>query len=132
MLRKLDYCFASLLGGEDMDTHEALPGFENGPRAGMSLTDMVRCKSIVEQMRVVIVGVMNMGGAEGDDDDDDEDEDDLAAEEHAWDEDDDDDTHMDVARVYEHTIVKLGEVLAGGGGIGDIGDVAEVDEVDEY
>ncbi len=48
------------------------------------------------------------------------------------DEDDDDDTHMDVARVYEHTIVKLGEVLAGGGGIGDIGDVAEVDEVDEY
>ncbi|KAK3332637.1 hypothetical protein B0T19DRAFT_439457 [Cercophora scortea] len=138
-LRKLDHCFSSLLSGQDIETKETLPGFENGLRHGMSRTDMVRCKSIVEMTRVLIVDVMTQerepedGGAEdmegpltaddtdiemandavGDDGVDDNDDDDD-------DDDDDMDMQMDVARVYENTLVQLGLTLGEGGGVGDI------------
>lgn len=136
VLRKLDFCFASLLSGEDIDTKETLPGFENGIRGVMTKTHMVRCKGIVEQTRTVVVGVMSKQTApehkaERDEDEDDEDDDedlvtemetdteadftDSAAEGRAfvdpnW-EDEDDEVYMDVARVYERTLVKLGEVM---------------------
>lgn len=55
LLGKLDHCFASLLCGEDIDSKEPLPGFENGLRAGMTVTDMVRCRSLVEQTRLLMV-----------------------------------------------------------------------------
>ncbi|KAL2130714.1 hypothetical protein VTI74DRAFT_6043 [Chaetomium olivicolor] len=129
ILEKLDHCFASLLSGEDIESHEPLPGFENGLRAGMSRTDMVRCKSIVEQARVLIVDVMSKepeeesgGGVE---------EEQTAEEDESgpegpgrtgraiWDE-DEERLFMDVARVYEDTLVKLGETLGDGGGLGDI------------
>ena len=129
VLRKLDHCFASLLSGQDIDTKEALPGFENGMRGGMTRTDMVRCKSVVEQMRVVIVDVMSRGYVEEEEEEEPYRQDtttteaESGAEESgansAWGE-DDESVHMDVARVYENTIVKLGEVLGDGGGIGDI------------
>lgn len=137
LLRKLDFCFASLLSGHDMDTKETLPGFENGVRGVMTKTHMVRCKSIVEQTRVVVVDVMNKRtGVEEtekyDDDDDDDDTMDTETEleteaetdaevtdasiddrpfvDPNWD-DEDDDLYMDVARVYERTLIQLGEVL---------------------
>ncbi|KAK0615294.1 hypothetical protein B0T17DRAFT_465986, partial [Bombardia bombarda] len=127
LLRKLDHCFASLLSGQDIETKETLPGFENGLRKGMSRTDMVRCKSIVEQTRVTIVEVMTKEPEQEEDMEDDMDADEpLTADEtepesgpegladrsrNNWGEDDDDDFYMDVARVYEHTLVKLGETL---------------------
>ncbi|KAF9882418.1 meiotic recombination protein dmc1 [Colletotrichum karsti] len=111
VLTKLDHCFASLLSGRDIDTKEPLPGFENGMRAGMTTTDMVRCRSSVEQTRLVIVEVLSK---EPEEDDDEVEEMDTETEEEvfgsAWDE-DDDRLYMDVARVYEHTIVQLGEKL---------------------
>lgn len=129
VLRKLDFCFASLLLGQDVDTKERLPGFENGVKGVMTKTHMVRCKSIVEQTRLVVVGVMSkQTGPEiktNDNDEDDMDTDteldtdfdptDSAAEDRGfvdpnWD-DEDDDVLMDVARVYERTLVQLGEVL---------------------
>jgi len=58
-LRKLDHAFSSLLRGEDSWTGEILPGFDGPQGKGMSRTDMVRCKSLVESTRVVIVEVMS-------------------------------------------------------------------------
>ncbi|CAN8106305.1 unnamed protein product [Discula destructiva] len=133
-LRKLDFCFASLLSGEDIDSRETLPGFENGIRGVMTKTHMVRCKGIVEQTRSVVVGVMAKQIApeepeqpepdnEHDSDDDDEDlvtemetDTETAASEDRgfvdpnW-EDEDDEVYMDVARIYERTLVKLGKVM---------------------
>ncbi|KAG6008567.1 hypothetical protein E4U54_008688 [Claviceps lovelessii] len=125
LLRKLDHCFASLLCGQDIDSKESLPGFENGLRAGMTTTDMVRCRSLVEQTRVLMVEILSSGDM--DDEDDDDDDDDVGAEESTdmgedsdaqahssggftWD-DEEERLHMDAARVYENTIVRLGERL---------------------
>ncbi|TPX08090.1 uncharacterized protein E0L32_010290 [Thyridium curvatum] len=131
-LRKLDHCFASLLAGEDIETKEVLPGFERGLRSGLSRTDMVRCKSVVEQTRVLVVDVMSR---EPEDEDMDEEETDGNVTESGaatdsnmsssnW-EDDDDPFEMDVARVYENTIVALGKALGDGGAMGDIAKTAE-------
>ncbi|KAK0616442.1 hypothetical protein B0T14DRAFT_433679 [Immersiella caudata] len=133
VLQKLDHCFASLLSGQDYDTKEPLPGFENGLRAGMSRTDMVRCKSTVQQTRVVIIDVMSEEPEEEEeghiahDDEDDSEMDgptdwskvDLSKKINNRD-DDDDPMFMDMARVYEKTLVQLGETLMDGGGVGDI------------
>ncbi|GKT60813.1 meiotic recombination protein DMC1 [Colletotrichum tofieldiae] len=119
VLKKLDHCFASILTGRDMETNDTLPGFENGMRAGMSTTDMVRCRSSVEQTRLVIVEVLSKEPDEGDETEEDENETDATrgndteyedASGSVWDE-DDDGFYMDAARVYEHTIVQLGEKL---------------------
>lgn len=134
LLRKLDFCFASLLSGHDIDTKEHLPGFENGTRGVMTKTHMVRCKSIVEQTRVVVVDVMNKRtgteetekgeedvvdteteldtDAETDSEATDTSMDDRPFVDPNWD-DGDDDLYMDVARVYERTLIQLGEVLQG-------------------
>lgn len=206
LLKKLDYCFASLLIGEDLETHETLPGFERGgntvsfKRVGLSRTDMVRCRSIAEQSRVAVVDVFQRGppdpldennsssssrrrqrrdqreqregtvGTEAstvqgedtdmerettaeptdddattladateDDDEEEEEDGDMYGDEN----DDDDineDTQMGVARVYENTLVKLGEVLGDQPGrIGDFeppapdgGMVFEDENDDEY
>jgi Subunit 11 of the general transcription factor TFIIH len=116
LLRKLDHAFSSLLRGEDSTTGEILPGFERGIRGGMSKTDMVRCKGLVEATRVLVVDVMNkepeldenmeMDDAETDLEDDPT----MDIEEQKF--------EMDVARVYEQTIVQLGERLDGNGGFG--------------
>ncbi len=93
---------------------------------------MVRCRSLVEQGRVVIVDVMSRGrgeegaeGQEGDvdgdgDEDEEMDEVDVDAESgpdepsvhgrSVWDE-DEEGLFMDVARVYENTLVKLEDTL---------------------
>lgn len=136
VLRKLDHCFASLLVGRDAETKETLPGFEDGLRGGMSRTDMVRCKSLVEQTRVLVVEVMSREpGDVGDEEEEDDGEDNYGTGDGdetqtgdeaggrgrvgIWDE-DDERLHMDVARVYELTLVQLGETLGEGGAVGDI------------
>lgn len=115
LLRKLDHCFASLLCGEDIETKETLPGFENGLRMGMTTTDMVRCRSLVEQTRVLMVEILSSGDAddEGDDEDTDMDGDESATDTNGnqtptpWDI-DEERLHLDAARIYENTIVQLG------------------------
>jgi hypothetical protein len=107
LLRKLDHAFSSLLKGEDSMTGEVLPGFEKGKRAGMSRTDMVRCKSLVEGTRVSVVKIMSQEVLTGKEDHNSSEDTDG---ESTWDV--DEDSHsMDVARVYEATITQLGEVL---------------------
>jgi hypothetical protein len=123
LLHKLDHCFASLLSGVDIETNETLPGFENGLRAGMSTTDMVRCRSLVEQTRVLMVEVMSSGEQEEEEDEDDDENDGDDGDETeggesvsydaggpAWDI-DEDELHLDAARIYEKTIVQLGKRL---------------------
>ncbi|KAL7920786.1 hypothetical protein ACQKWADRAFT_150310 [Trichoderma austrokoningii] len=119
LLRKLDHCFASLLSGQDIETNDTLPGFENGLRAGMSTTDMVRCRSLVEQTRVLMVEVMSSGEQdEEEEEEDDETEGDEteggegydAGGDSAWDI-DEEKLHLDAARIYEKTIVQLGRRL---------------------
>ncbi len=112
-MRKLDHAFSSLLKGEDSDTGEILPGFEGGMRGGMSKTDMVRCKGLVEGTRVLMVDIMSKEPEAGEDveesgvETDVEENTDMDAEEQKFD--------MDIARVYEQTIVQLGEKLDGNG-----------------
>ena len=116
LLRKLDHAFSSLLKGEDSDTSELLPGFERGMRAGMSKTDMVRCKGLVEATRVLIVDVMNKELDSIEDMDENDGETDL--EEDSGMDIEERKVEMDVARVYEQTIVQLGERLEENGGFG--------------
>lgn len=115
MLRKMDHALASLLVGKDVASGETLPGLEE-EGSGMSRTDMVRCKNIVEQTRVVVVEVM---GREGEVEDEGsvatETEDDATTDggdtQMGWDEEESDLHNMDVAKVYENTIVRLDEAL---------------------
>ncbi|PHH59840.1 hypothetical protein CDD81_2447 [Ophiocordyceps australis] len=119
LLRKLDHCFASLLRGADTSTNEALPGFENGLRMGMTVTDMVRCRSIVEQTRVLVVEIMSQPAPEEEEDEEwdgetgteTETEDGMRFAQECDDDDDEARLHMDAARVFEKTIVQLGERL---------------------
>ncbi|PHH69570.1 hypothetical protein CDD82_7666 [Ophiocordyceps australis] len=118
LLRKLDHCFASLLRGADTDTNEALPGFENGLRMGMTVTDMVRCRSIVEQARILIVEIMSQPAPDEEDDEgvgettaETETEDEACVGHECSDDHDEARLHMDAARVFEKTIVQLGERL---------------------
>jgi hypothetical protein len=105
-----------LLKGEDSDTGELLPGFERGMRAGMSKTDMVRCKGLVEATRVLIVDIMNKEPESVEDMDENDGDTDL--EEHSGMDIEEQKVEMDVARVYEQTIVQLGERLEENGGFG--------------
>ncbi|KAI9852448.1 MAG: hypothetical protein M1824_001902 [Vezdaea acicularis] len=106
LLNKLDYALASLLLGEDFETRTALPGF--GAGKVISGTDKVRMKSIVERARIVVVDVIENGEKdteseeEGDNDEEDEEEDYNVEEETPnWD--------MAIAKVYDRTIVELGQ-----------------------
>lgn len=84
----------------------------------MSTTDMVRCRSLVEQSRMLMVEILSSGDL---DDDDEDDDDDMDGEESAaeasgnqtptpWDI-NEERLHLDAARIYENTIVQLGERL---------------------
>ena len=123
LLEKLDLAFASLLQGSNALTGERLPGFEGlfGAR-GIDTTKRVRIRGVVERTRVVVVevaagksGCYEEGSIPQTTTDEDTSMDDEAVE-------DDDDNEspamrtrgnweMEVARVYERTIVLLGESL---------------------
>lgn len=135
LLRKLDHCFASLLCGQDLNTRETLPGFQNGLRAGMTITDMVRCRSLVEQSRVLMVEVMSSGDP---DDEESETENDTDGEmdtdtdglgPSTWDgevDEEEEQLHLDAARVYENTIVHLNERMGDSLGSGTTTTAADV------
>ncbi|KAI8950034.1 hypothetical protein F4801DRAFT_579812 [Xylaria longipes] len=63
LLRKLDHCFASLLVGYDVKTKDPLPGIsstvDNSTRSRFSRTDMVRCKSLADETRMLVAMVMS-------------------------------------------------------------------------
>ena len=110
LLRKLDHAFISLLKGEDSITGEILPGFGND-NGGMSRTDMVRLKCLVEATRVLVVEVMSKA-PEIEEDESDENEVDtdgmnLDGESTLF----EGGQVMDVARVYAGTMVELGLLL---------------------
>lgn len=81
----------------------------------MTTTDMVRCRSLVEQSRVLMVEIMSQ--ARGDDDERTDDEtgteQDETEMERIWNV-YDEEMHLDAARVYENTIVALGERIGDG------------------
>ncbi|KAI0407563.1 hypothetical protein F4802DRAFT_516401 [Xylaria palmicola] len=63
-LRKLDHCFASLLVGFDVKTKDPLPGFtsavdSSSHKSRFSRTDMVRCKSLADETRMLVAMVMS-------------------------------------------------------------------------
>ncbi|CAD0047474.1 unnamed protein product [Aureobasidium pullulans] len=123
LLGKLDHAFASLLVGRDVSTDEILPGFNTG--RGVSGTEKVRIKSLVERTRICVVEVVNRGEFDEDDDLDEpspEDTDmdgDLILDEDDGPQDinvddtEDDDWNMQVARVYDKTLVELGDSMDG-------------------
>ncbi|KAK0899553.1 hypothetical protein LTR02_009589 [Friedmanniomyces endolithicus] len=114
-LGKMDRCFASLIQGRDVESGEALPGFEG--RRGVSGTEKVRIRSLVERTRVVVLEAFKKGEfdeepreqEEGEDEDDDMEGglvlegEDFDEEEDSWD--------MQLARVYDRTIQELGDAL---------------------
>ncbi|KAI0189972.1 hypothetical protein EV127DRAFT_96991 [Xylaria flabelliformis] len=63
LLRKIDHCFASLLVGYDVKTKVPLPGFtstvDNSTKSRFSRTDMVRCKSLADETRMLVAVVMS-------------------------------------------------------------------------
>ncbi|KAI1800015.1 hypothetical protein F4811DRAFT_541383 [Daldinia bambusicola] len=58
LLKKLDHCFASLLIGRDIKSGDPLPGFQGNGR-GLTRTDMVRCKSLVDETRMLVAMIMS-------------------------------------------------------------------------
>ncbi|KAK0902641.1 hypothetical protein LTR91_003126 [Friedmanniomyces endolithicus] len=113
----MDRCFASLIQGRDLESGEALPGFEG--RRGVSGTEKVRIRSLVERTRVAALEAFKKGefdeepGEQDEGEHEDEDEDmegglvlegeDFGEEEDSWD--------MQLARVYDRTIQELGDTL---------------------
>lgn len=118
-LHKLDLAFSSLLKGISAETGEPLPGFDGG-RGKLSTTEKVRMRGIVERTRVVIVEATDKEGSIADvknvplletdteDDFDMTDDDDM---ENLEDESSQRRWEMEIARVYERTIVELGLAL---------------------
>ena len=117
LLCKLDVAFSSLIEGVNVETGEHLPGYEGG-RVKMSTTEKVRVRGLVERTRVAVVEVAGKGGSvieiaqssqtEGEDNTMTEGDDvmidyDLDRGDGGW--------EMEVARVYERTIVNLGQSL---------------------
>ena len=92
----------------------------------MTTTDMVRCRSLVEQTRMLMVEIMSQSRGEEDDDDEDDDTDEdtdaddgattssAGAGQFKWNL-DEDRLHMDAARVYENTIIHLGDRMGDAG-----------------
>lgn len=126
LLHKLDLAFSSLLRGVDVLTGVILSGFETG-RARLSTTEKVRMRGLVERTRVVVVEVAGKGGSTVDDS-----ASELISQAETEDESMKDDSEtmealidgghgrweMEIARVYERTMVELGVSLENSGGDG--------------
>lgn len=120
LIGKLDRAFASLLQGRDVETGEALPGFQS--RRGISGTEKVRIRSLVERTRISVMEAFKRGEFDLDDVEDDDDnegdqmdvdmEGELVLEGDDFDVDEDENWDMSLARVYDQTIVELGDSLA--------------------
>lgn len=112
VLGKLDHAFASLIQGRDVDTGEVLPGFSG--RKGVSGTEKVRIRSLVERTRVGVVEAFKKGEFEFEEAEEVEDRMDTDSDVEGGlvlengDDDEDDSWDMQLARVYDRTIVELG------------------------
>ena len=121
LLEKFDRAFASLIQGRDVETGERLPGFE-GLR-GVSGTEKVRIRSLVERTRVGVMETFKRGEFEFEDPDEDtdgekmdtdtdEDEGGLILEGDGFEDTEGEDSNdMQLARVYDRTLVELGDSL---------------------
>lgn len=122
LLGKLDHGFASLMQGRDVDTGERLPGFV-GAR-GVSGTEKVRIRSLVERTRVGVVEAFKKGEFEYEEEEEEEEggdkmdtdtdtdmEGELILEGDDFEEELDDSIDMQIARVYDRTMVELGDSL---------------------
>ncbi|RKF83342.1 putative meiotic recombination protein dmc1 [Golovinomyces cichoracearum] len=101
LLKKMDYAFSCLLKGKNISTDEVLPGFSGGNDIGLSKTDMVRLRSLVEETRVLTVKLL------GNNDFEDRNTSERCKTSSAC----NDQYDMDLASVYEQTIFNLGELL---------------------
>ena len=120
MLHKLDIAFSSLLQGCNAETGEPLPGIE-GSRGKPTTTDKVRIRGIVSKTRVAILEVASKSNGEEDTQDGTETDIGMGTDvttdndsvdlNHGLELDDRADWEMDIARVYERTIVELGLTL---------------------
>lgn len=121
-LGKLDHAFASLLQGRDVDTGERLPGFV-GER-GVSGTEKVRIRSLVERTRIHVVEAFKRGEFEYEEPEEEKERDadrmdtdtdgELVlenAENDGLDDEEDNDFNLQIARVYDATMVELGDSL---------------------
>lgn len=123
LLHKLDLAFSSLLQGMDVETGAALSGFEGG-RGKVSTTQKVRMRGLVERTRLVVVEAAGGEGSVTDvintEEPEEQTSDDLITDDitdsvfgpisevHGrW--------EMQVARVYEKTIIELGASLDSSG-----------------
>lgn len=111
VLKKMDLAFAGLLQGLDAESGEALPGYESR-RNIVTGTEKVRIKSLVEKTRILVTEKMAESGVV-DEEDEREDEGDAFV-------DVENDYDMDVARVYDRTLVELGDELGGSTSATDI------------
>ncbi len=118
-LKKLDVAFASLLKGVSADG-QLLPGFEGG-RGRLSMTEKVRIRGIVERTRVAVVEAAGKEGGLADPkggsltETDTEDDFNTTSDDDGVENLEDEGSYrrweMDIARVYEKTIVELGMAL---------------------
>lgn len=118
LIEKLDHGFAGLLQGRDVDSGERLPGFV-GER-GVSGTEKVRIRSLVERTRINVVEAFKKGEFEYEDPDEEGNGDKMDTDTdvegalviEGGDEDEADDSiDMSIARVYDRTIQELGDSL---------------------
>jgi hypothetical protein len=113
VLGKLDRAFASLLQGRDVESGEGLPGFSGG--RGVSGTEKVRVRSLVERTRVSVMEAFKRGEFEEDvemEDDPMETDGELVLEGEGFEEDEDEESwDMQLAKVYDRTVVELGDSL---------------------
>jgi hypothetical protein len=130
LLGKLDIAFASLLQGHHVETGELLPGFETGRK--VNGTEKVRLKSLVDQTRMTVMDVIGIAGVEEDESVNDETEteddfetgDEMNIDDEVGNERDEErfgEREMGVAKIYDRTVVELGDTL-GGSPIGIITD----------
>lgn len=127
VLGKLDHAFASLLQGRDVESGEALPGFDEAGRTGkvVSGTEKVRIRSLVERTRIAVVEAFKASEFEFEDseeaagegrvvDSDMDMEGELVLENGEGNEEEDDeedDVNVNIARVYDLTMVELGDSM---------------------
>lgn len=126
LLQKLDLAFSSLLRGVDVLTGVILSGFHTG-KARLSTTEKVRMRGLVERTRVAVVEVAGKCGSTVDDS-----ASEFISQAETEDESMNDDSEtmeavldgghgrweMEIARVYERTMVELGVSLETSGGDG--------------
>lgn len=108
LLNKLDLAFSSLLQGRDADSGDLLPGFESG--RGISTTQKVRIKSLVERTRVLVVEVMSSGESmeeDGSDDAECDEGDDDHDVNQAYDVQGTGGWEMEIAKLYDRTLVEI-------------------------